>query len=83
MFDEPRDLMGQSARGMRQFTACVHRSFPEKSEYHTLQFLLEIKSRPDHEADDAGEKDAKDIGNMKNEGEKPARKTGKAQTMTV
>ena len=60
--DETRDMMGQLAREMKHFTACVHRSYPEKSEYHTLQLLLEIISRPDHEGDNAGEKDTKDIG---------------------
>ena len=61
-FNETRDMMGQLAREMKDFTACVHRSYPEKSEYHTLQLLLEIISRPDHEGDDAGEKNTKDTG---------------------
>ena len=45
-FDETRDMMGQLAREMKDFTACVHRAYPEQSEYHTLQLLLEIASRP-------------------------------------
>ena len=48
-FDETRDTMGQLAREMKHFTSCVHRSYPEKSEYHTLQLLLGIISRRDHE----------------------------------
>ena len=45
-FNETRDMMGQLAREMKDFTACVHRAYPEQSEYHTLQLLLEIASRP-------------------------------------
>ena len=45
-FDETRDMMGQLARDMKDFTACVRRGCPEQSEYHTLQLLLEIASRP-------------------------------------
>ena len=45
-FDETRDMMGQLAREMKDFTACVRRACPEQSEYHTLQLLLEIASRP-------------------------------------
>ena len=46
-------MMGQLARDMKHFTSCVHRSYPEKSEYHTLHLLLGIISRRDHEGDDA------------------------------
>ena len=56
-FDETRDLMGQLAREMKHSTHCVHRSYPENSGYKTLQLLVGIISRPDHEGDDAGEKD--------------------------
>ena len=45
-FKETCDMMGQLAREMKNFTACVRRACPEQSEYHTLQFLLEIASRP-------------------------------------
>ena len=69
-FDETRDMMGQLAREMKNFTHYVHRSYPENGEYHILQLLVGIISRPDHEGDDAGEKDAKDTGKMmKREGE--------------
>ena len=54
-------MMGQLAREMKRFTTCVHRSYPEKSEYHTLELLLEIISRPDHEGDDVGGKTTKYI----------------------
>ena len=67
-FDETRDMMGQLAREMKHFTACVHRSYPENSEYHTRQLLVGIISRPDHEGDDAGENDAKDTGNDESRG---------------
>ena len=46
MFVETCDMMGQLAREMKDFTACVHRAYPTQSEYHTLQLLLEIASRP-------------------------------------
>ena len=46
MFVETCDMMGQLAREMKDFTACVRRACPEQSEYHTLQLLLEIASRP-------------------------------------
>ena len=69
-FDETRDMMVQLAREMKNFIHYVHRSYPENSEYHTLQLLVGIISRRDHEGDDAGEKDAKDTGKtMKREGE--------------
>ena len=63
-FDETRDMMGQLAREMKNFTHYVPRSYPENSEYHTLQLLVGIISRPDHEGDDAGEKDAGDTEKM-------------------
>ena len=69
-FDETRDLMGQLAREMKIFTTCVHRSYPEKSEYRTLELLLEIVSRPHLKGDDAGEKVEDNIGKMiKREGD--------------
>ena len=52
-FDETKDMMGQLAREMKDFTACVHRAYADQSEYQTLQLLLDIASRPDQEGDDA------------------------------
>ena len=41
-FDETREMMGKLAREMKNFIHYVHRSYPENSEYHTLQLLVGI-----------------------------------------
>ena len=69
-FVETRDMMEQLIHEMTNVIHYVHRSYPENSEYHTLQLLVGVISRRDHEGDDAGEKDLKcSRKRMKREGE--------------